>query len=418
MLIQKAYRFRLKPTPEQQAQFRLFAGQGRFVWNEALRLQKERLEAGRKLASYAEMCRWITDWKQDNEMAWLKEAPIHTLQQRLKDFNQAIRLWRKDLKAGKGEKGRGFPTFRKRYVSGHNTFRFPDPKQFSVAGRRVKLPKLGWVRFYKSQQIEGTIKNATVRLDGGHWYISFQVEQELPDPIHPFLNRPLGIDLGVATFAALSDGSFLEPIGSFRKHERRLAREQHKLSRKKKHSGNWKKQKRRVDRLHARIAACRKDYLHKASTTLAKNHGVVVLEHLQVSNLSASAQGTVEAPGTNVAAKSGLNKSILDQGWYAFRQMLQYKLDWSGGALVLVSPQYTSQRCSECGHTEKANRKSQAVFECVGCGHGEHADTNAAKNILAVGQTVGISYDSQACGSNSVGSRKQEPALSESLVQV
>jgi len=127
------------------------------------------------------------------------------------------------------------------------------------------------------------------------------------------------------------------------------------------------------------------DYLHKNSSQISKHHALVVLENLKIRNMSKSASGTVEAPGANVKAKSGLNKSIQDQGWYEFRRQLTYKLEWNGGRVILISPQYTSQRCSSCKRYNVANRYSQSGFKCVECGFTTNADHNAALNILAAG---------------------------------
>jgi putative transposase len=196
----------------------------------------------------------------------------------------------------------------------------------------------------------------------------------------------------------------VEGVHSFREHEERLAREQRKLSRKKKGSENWKKQKREIAKLHHTIANVRQDFLHKLSTGISKNHAKVYVEGLQIKNMSASARGTVEEPGRNIKAKSGLNKSILDQGWYEFKRQLDYKLSWSGGILVEVNPRHTSQTCSCCGYAAKENRVSQDVFRCQVCGHEENADINAAKNILTVGQT------GMACQANHISGRQQEPA--------
>ena len=149
---------------------------------------------------------------------------------------------------------------------------------------------------------------------------------------------------------------------------------------------NWKKQKAKITRLHSRIADARLDFLHKNSTAISKNHAVVVLEDLKGSNMSASAKGTKEQPGKNVRAKAGLNKSILDQGWFEFRRQLEYKQAWRGGQVVLINPQHTSQTCSTCGHISPENRRTQSKFRCTSCGHEEHADLNAAKNIRRAGQ--------------------------------
>ena len=138
---------------------------------------------------------------------------------------------------------------------------------------------------------------------------------------------------------------------------------------------------------------------------------MVAVEDLQVRNMSKSAAGTAEKPGKNVAAKSGLNKSILDQGWFEFRRQLDYKLDWNGGILVAVPPQYTSQTCPCCGHVAKANRKTQAKFECVECGYENHADVVGAMNILARG------YRAAACGEDGSGLARKRRAKPASVKQ-
>lgn len=140
-----------------------------------------------------------------------------------------------------------------------------------------------------------------------------------------------------------------------------------------------------MTRLHIRIADARNDYLHKSTATISKNHAIVCVEDLKIQNMSRSAGGTIEAPGKNVRAKSGLNKSILDQGWFEFRRQLDYKLAWNGGWLISVPPRNTSRTCPACGHTAKENRKTQAQFRCLDCGFEEHADLVGAINILRAG---------------------------------
>ncbi|WP_140391017.1 RNA-guided endonuclease InsQ/TnpB family protein, partial [Acidithiobacillus thiooxidans] len=219
---------------------------------------------------------------------------------------------------------------------------------------------------------------------GGHWYVAIQTEKEVPDPVHPSTTA-VGGDRGVANLLTLSDGTMFLPVTAYRDLQKKLAREQRKLAHKVKFSANWKKQKAKITRLHQHIAEIRKTVLHQISTAISKNHAVVVLEDLKVRNMAASATGTVESPGRNVRQKSGLNKSILDQGWGMLKQMLGYKLQWTGGLLLLVDPAYTSQICPVCGVVDAGNRKTQAEFHCLHCGHEAHADVNAAQNILARG---------------------------------
>jgi putative transposase len=266
------------------------------------------------------------------------------------------------------------------------------------------------MKFRKSQKIEGTIKNCTITQSGKIWFISFQVEQEVDEPVH-HSSSVIGLDMGIKKFVTQSDGKVFEPLSAFRKHEAKLSKEQRKLAKKVKFSANWIKQKAKITKLHSRIAYCRKDYLHKTSTEITKNQGMIFIEDLKVSNMSRSAKGTLAQTGTKVKAKSGLNKSILDQGWYVFRRQLEYKQFWKGGDVIAVPPHHTSQTCPCCSYVSKENRKSQAHFECIECGFTENADIVGAINVLERGHRL------LACGeielSNSV---KQEPVLNSEEV--
>lgn len=162
--------------------------------------------------------------------------------------------------------------------------------------------------------------------------------------------------------STLSDGRVFEPLAAFRRVQTRVTRAQRVLARRQKGSRNRAKQRRRLANLRRLERRARQDFLHKTSTAIARCYGTVVMEDLTVRNMVASAKGTADAPGRSVKAKSGLNRAILDQGWYQFKRLLSYKLAERGGQLVLVNPRFTSQRCTECGHTEAGNRESQAVF--------------------------------------------------------
>ena len=371
----QAFKFELMPTGEQQRQMRRFAGSCRFVFNKALALQKARYEQGEKKHGYAGLCKLLTEWRNSADTAWLADAPIHPLQQTLKDLERTYTNF--------FAKRADFPRFKKKGQS--DSFRYPDPKQIKLdqGNRRLFLPKLGWLRVRFSRDVLGTLKNITVSQSCGKWFVSIQSEREVEQPIPQ--GDAVGIDMGVARFATLSDGTFYVPLGSFKRHQYRLRRAQQSMSRKTKFSKNWRKAKARVQRVHSRIGSARRDYLHKTSTAISQNHAMVCIEDLQVRNMSKSAAGSVENPGKNVRAKSGLNRSILDQGWFEFRRQLDYKLAWSGGWLVAVPPQYTSRTCPCCGHVSADNRKAQAQFACVECGFEENADVVGAVNVLRAG---------------------------------
>jgi len=392
----QAFKFELMPNGEQQHNMRRFAGSCRFVFNKALALQKAHFEAGGKFIGYVALAKELTAWRNGTETPWLKEAPVHPLQHALKDLERAYKNF--------FAKRAAFPRFKRK--GGRDSFRYPDPKQIKLdqGNARIFLPKLGWVRYRKSREVLGTVKNATVSFRSGKWHVSIQTEREVEQPI-PTATTAIGIDVGIARFATLSDGSHIEPLNSFKRHQQRLARYQRAMSRKVKGSKNWQKAKRRVQRVHTRIANCRSDFLHKATTTLSQNHALIVIEDLKVKGMSASASGTRENPGRKVKQKTGLNRAILDQGWGAFRSMLTYKAGWTGAQLIAVPAHYTSQTCPCCGHVSADNRKTQARFSCVKCGFENHADVVGAINILARGHRV------IACGEpvQSDHSTKQEP---------
>ncbi len=354
---------------------RRFAGACRFVYNKALALQKELHAQGQKKPGYAGLCKLLTGWRNSDDTAWLSRAPVHPLQQALKDLERA---W-DNFFAGRA----GFPRFRKK--GRHDSFRYPDPKQIKLdqTNRRIFLPKLGSVRYCHSRDVLGVVKNVTVSRSCGKWFVSIQTEREVEPPTPQ--GTAVGIDLGIARFATLSDGTFYAPLNSFRRHEKALRKAQQALSRKVKFSKNWNKAKARIQKIHFRIANVRRDFLHKTSTAISKNHAMVCIEDLHIRNMSRSAAGTAEAPGKNVRAKSALNKSILDQGWFEFRRQLDYKLAWKGGRLIVVPPQNTSRTCPCCGHVSADNRRTQTRFECVKCGFLENADVVGAINVLRAG---------------------------------
>jgi len=396
MLKRCAYKFELKPNSRQAKKMSQFAGCNRLVWNKALAIQKEKLDKENKIYKYPELASMLVEWKREHK--FLADTHSQTYQQTLKSLDRALgdAFNKKNLKK--------FPVFAKKGLK--DSFCYPQGFKVQQHNSRIYLPKIGWICYRNSRNIEGTAKNITVSRNCGKWYVSVQVEIEIPEPKHSSKNV-VGIDVGIAKFATISNGEMIEPLNSFKKHEKRLAFLQRGLGRKQKLSNNWKKHKEKISKLHSKIANVRKDFLHKTTNKISKNHAVVVMEDLKVSNMSKSARGTKENPGRNVKAKSSLNRSILDQGWFEFRRQLEYKLKWRGGHLELVDPKHTSQKCSKCGHTESENRTSQTKFECKNCGHLENADINAAKNILAAGLAV------FACGGYGVSQpMKQEPTMS------
>ena len=394
MKIKKAYKFRLKTTAEIENKFLQFAGCCRKAWNLVLEVSLRRLADKQPILWYHEADFWVKFWKGTTEYGYLKECPAQLLQQKLLDLDKAFR----DA-FDKAQPAKRIPTWKR--LGRHDSFRYPQ--HFKIEGKRIFLPKIGWVGFFKSQSILGVPKNVTVSRHGARWYVSIQVEREVERQAHTAVSA-IGIDLGVVSFAALSNGENINPLNAFKHYSTKLASLQRQLAKRVKYSANWKKLAARIRLCHRKIANVRNDFLHKESTKLSNNHAMIVVEDLKITNMSKSAKGTKEKPGSHVKAKSGLNKAILDQGWGEFKRQLAYKLEWLGGIFLKVYPKFTSQRCSCCGFTAKENRLSQSLFKCLACGYSDNADTNAAKNILAAGHAV------LACGEATlVASMKQEP---------
>jgi len=402
----KAFKYKLEPTDSQIALFYRMAGCGRVVFNDSLEFilnilkketgisdkkalykhlnelpPKERIALIKKLPNAFKLNKHLTQWKKEDNRAWLKEAYTDNLQQRQKDLSGSASEWCK----GK----RGFPVFRQRKMAHHSTMRFVNfAKYCAIENRHIKLPnKLGLVKYRNSQHVLGKPKNATVSLNAcGEWHISIMCEVEVIQPAN-VAGGMTGIDMGIAKNMTLStdscgDKGVFYGVHSDRVYQAELAKEQRKLSKKVLGSANWKKQKLKVAKIHSKIANIRKDYQHKATTEISKNHAMIVCEALKVKNMSKSAKGNNDNHGKMVKQKAGLNKSILDEGWGELRRQLEYKMRWKGGDYAEVNPAYTSQICCCCGHKSKSNRTTQSSFICGDCGHTMNADKNAAINIL------------------------------------
>lgn len=378
--IRKAFKFRLKVTPEISHKLGSFAGECRFVWNKSLSLNLTRLEQKLPIMWYEELNFWATLWKKTDEYGFLANLPSQVLQQKLKDLDKAF-------KDGFDKKQplKRIPKFKKKGMA--DSFRYPQGFKVNQDKSKVFLPKIGWVSYRNSRKVVGEAKNVTVSRKGKHWYMSIQTEYEVNLLAHKSTSI-VGIDMGIKQFATLSDGIVYAPLNSFKAKAERLVKLQRQLKNKKKFSNNGNKVKAKISQCHEDIGNARKDYLHKISTEISENQAIIVIEDLRVKNMSKSSKGNSEKHGKKVAQKSGLNRSILDQGWSMFATMLEYKQDWRGGMVLRIPPHHTSQTCPCCRHVVKENRLTQAEFVCVECGFSENADLVGAMNVLAKGHAL------------------------------
>ncbi len=372
MLRLQAFKFALQPNGEQLRNLRQFAGSCRFVYNKGLALNLERYEKKEQRLGYAGLCALLPNWKMEHQ--FLSEVPAQALQQALKNLERAYTNF--------FQKRADFPKFKKK--GQRESFRVPQGFEVDNQNGRVKVPKMGWMRYRKSQEVLGEAKNITISESCGKWFVSIQTEREVPTPQHPSTSA-VGTDWGVVNFVTLSNGEVVGQCQPLKKLLPKLAKLQRRMAPKNKFSKNWRKAKARVAKLHSKIANIRKDFVHQSSKDISKNHAVVFVEDLQVKNMSASSRCTKAKPGKRVAQKSGLNRAILDASPFELRRQLEYKTQWRGGLLVAVPPQNTSRKCPECQHTAAENRKRQATFVCVECGYSAPADYVGAVNIKEAG---------------------------------
>ncbi|MGP5076386.1 RNA-guided endonuclease InsQ/TnpB family protein, partial [Psychrobacter celer] len=329
-------KFRLEPNAEQEVILNNLVGSARFVWNQVLAISFE-MFAKDAFINATNLVNKIMDLKDNPDFAFLKSSSnAVSLQQKVRDLASA---WSRffDPKAHarlkenkkKPRKPKFFkladgteiqlrplmPKF-KRKSDGSDSIRLVQfDKYCRIEGNRVKLPNgIGLVKFRKSQDIIGTIKNVTISKKSGRWYVSFGTEREVEQPRHPSKSA-IGLDMGISKLLTTSNSEYIKPKNSFKANQMKLAKLQRQLNRKVLFSQNWKKQNRKIQKLHSHIANIRHDYLHKITTSISKSHAMIACEDLKVANMSKSASGSMENKGRHVKAKSGLNKSILDQGW-------------------------------------------------------------------------------------------------------
>lgn len=340
-------------------------GCGRFVWNKALGASQD------KYPGYSNFSALLPSWKKEHP--WLDEVDSIGLQQSLRQLDAA---WKNFFKFPDHFSR---PKFKKRLQS--DAYRIVGAAAKKAGQARIWVPKLGWLSFRQSRPWMGEVTSMTITRKARRWYVSLQCKVVEDAPKSRLNDDWVGVDVGIAQYATLSTGKHYDGVRAFRKNRRKLARLQRRFARQVIGSARRKDTAGRIAALHHHIAMKRHDRAHWVSSKLVKNHGRIRMEDLRLVNMMASAKGTHENPGKNVAQKRGLNRHLADQGLRQLRQYVEYKLKWSGGAFEAVNPAYTSQTCHACKHVSRENRLSQADFKCVSCGHGDNADINAAKNI-------------------------------------
>lgn len=354
----KAFKFRLYPTKAQQAVLNEQLRLCRSLYNCAL---QERRDAYRKCGIS------LSGYDQKKHLPEIKAAlPEYgkvysqVLQDVILRLDKAFKAFFRRVKAGEKP---GYPRFqwRDRFDSLH----YPQ-LGFSVSEKTAFFSRIGNIRIKLHRPIEGKIKTATIKREGDEWYAVYTCEVEAR-PL-PATGSQVGVDVGTTWFAITSEGEFVENPRHYQTAMKKLRTAQRAVARKpNKRSNRRKKAVKRVAKIHRKVARQRLDFHHKTATKLIRENDLIAHEDLNVSGMG----------------RSNLARSIHDVGWSQFFSLLALKAVDAGRQVVRVDPRFTSQACSQCGHTCKQNRVSQARFKCIQCGHEMNADENAALNILA-----------------------------------
>ncbi|MCA0940193.1 transposase [Salipiger pacificus] len=367
------HKIELTPNATQRVAFAQAAGVARFAYNWALAEWQRQYKEGGK-PSEAALRRQFNAVKRD-EFPWAMDVSKCAPQQAIKNLGTAFKRFFE-------HKGK-YPRFKKKGI--HDSFRAENgpakagAHAVPVDGKRIKLPRIGWVKMREAVRFQGQIKSVTISCRAGRWFAAISIDaQELP---HSRKNHgAVGIDLGVSALATLSTGEKVIGPKAHKAKLDRLRRLSRSLSRKKKGSANRRKAKVKVARLHAQIANIRSDALHKLTTQVVLNFDLIGIENLNVKGM---------------ARNRRLARSVMDQAMYELRRQLEYKASWYGSTVVVADRWYASTKtCSECGVVNPAVVLGVKEWDCPDCGAHHDRDTNAAINLenMAVSSTV------SACG--------------------
>jgi len=381
--VKKAYKYRLYPTGKQAATLQWTLDRNRELYNAALEERREAWRMGKVNISYNIQSAQLSKMKEIRPE--YKEIYSQVLQDTLKRVDKAFKAYFKRCKEGKTP---GYPRFQG--YDRYDSFCYPQIEKLkgkptiSIENGKVVLPKIGRIRVKQHRPIEGKMKTCTIKREGDCWYVVFVCDVEAQKKL-PSTNLAIGIDMGLKHFATLSSGDTIENPRYFRKSRGRLKELQRRLARKKKKSNRRKKAVKLVAKAHKKIRNQRRDFHHKESRILVDTYEMMVFEDLSIHTMVKRPKLKQDENGkylpNGAAAKSGLNKSILDAGWASFIELVEHKAECAGVEVYKVDPNKTSQICSGCHKEGEHKDLSVRTHVCIHCGVVLDRDHNAAINI-------------------------------------
>lgn len=387
----RSFKFLLRPTARQEIALVAMLDDHRAMYNAALQERRDAYQMCGVSIRYGDQSVQLKDIRRadpDGQGRW----SFNSQQTTLRRLNLAFEAFFRRVRAGQAP---GFPRFKS--AGGFDTVEWPTDgngcRWDSVTDQhRVYLQGVGHVRVHQHRSPLGRLKTISVKREGRRWYVVLCCDDVPAEPL-PATGRAVGIDLGIASFLTTSDGEQVANPRHLRMAAEKLTAAQQALSRCKRGSNRRRKVRARVAAVHSKVRRQRIDHAHKTANQLVRYHDVICHEALRISNMSRSARGTLAEPGSQVAQKAGLNRSILDAGWGVFLSILTSKAEQAGRVLIAVDPRNTSRTCPNCGHCAAGNRVTQAEFRCVRCGLESHADLVGAVNVLRAGLVL---HDAQA----------------------
>jgi putative transposase len=377
------HKIRLDPNKSQNLYFCQACGTARFAWNWGLAKWNETYKSGGKPT--AENLKLNFNSIKAEQFPWTFDVTKYASQQPFLNLKKAFNnFFQKRAKR---------PRFKKK--GRHDSF-YIGGDQIQIEDKKIKIPKLGWVRMKERLRFSGHICSVTISRTAGLWFASVHVQVDTAFPSCEN-QATVGVDLGVNRLATLSTGEFVTGPAPLKVALKKLARFQRRFARTQKGSANRERQRRKIARLHYRISCVRSNALHQLTSSLTKRFGQITIEDLNVRGMTSSAKGTVAAPGKNVKAKAGLNRAILDAGFFEFRRQLSYKADLYRNHVAVADRWFPSSKgCSRCGSIDRNLALADRMYRCKSCGLEVDRDLNAAMRLNSY--STASFAETNACG--------------------